>query len=352
MLTNLARIAMCGLLAAVSTRTPGPRAIVPRGPVPPHAVAYSPHPAPAQPNVSLTDRLGLTLPWSVREGRGRPGISTHGDMQRLLAPAPFSFEDSCCELYGISLEQAVRSTPALPWLVGDADLSRFRRYVAHDPDPEWRYHWVRGLLGVKAAPPREFDGKAGGQLSGVLGSLRSHLQFETAPETAHVPGAERWQAEEALHVPVAGPLYVFGQVRAGYDTWTAQQMSMTGRTGVGCKLRPIEKSEVVLSGASVMHYAEDPLRPERLPSEKSQMVVELQARYQLLGPLKVEYDGTALPALTPLDRHRLNQDVRFAIPLGNAGQIRLGARHAWEEQPVPRPWTEGMQLYLGVGLKR
>ncbi len=82
------------------------------------------------------------------------------------------------------------------------------------------------------------------------------------------------------------------------------------------------------------------------------MVVELQARYQLLGPLKVEYDGTALPALTPLDRHRLNQDVRFAIPLGNAGQIRLGARHAWEEQPVPRPWTEGMQLYLGVGLKR
>ncbi len=218
------------------------------------------------------------------------------------------------------------------------------------PLPEASRLWLQELL--DAEQPRPFDGQASGQLEGPWGTLKTQSQVEAAPPDAGVRGAERWQTEESLQVPVAGPLYVFGQFRGGYNTWTAQEASLTGRTGVGCKLRPVRGGEVVLSGASVKSYAEDPLRPERLPREKSQMVVELQANYLLFGPLKVEYQGAATPALDPLEHNRLDQDVRLAIPLGNGGHFRVGAKHSWEAQPTTRPWTDGMQLYLGVGLKR
>ncbi len=223
---------------------------------------------------------------------------------------------------------------------------------------ELREAWLGGLLGRQsreeqpAGLPSFFNGQARGQLQGPWGTFKAQSQVEAAPPDAGVRDAERWQTEEALQVPVAGPLYLFGQFRAGYNTWTAQEASLTGRTGVGCKLKPIPGGELVVSGASVKSYAEDPLRPEQLPREKSQMVLELQANYAVFGPVKLEYQGAATPALDPLERNRLNQDVRFAIPLGKDGHIRLGARHNWEAQPTPRPWSEGMQLYLGVGLKR
>jgi hypothetical protein len=231
-------------------------------------------------------------------------------------------------------------------------------FVPSVPEVETREAWLGALFGRKAREevpaglPSFFDGRATGQLEGPWGILKAQSQVESAPPDAGVRDAERWQTEESMQVPVAGPLYLFGQFRAGHNTWTAQETSLTGRTGVGCKFRPIPGGELVVSGASVKSYAEDPLRPELLPREKSQMVLELQANYAVFGPVKVEYQGAATPALDPLERNRLNQDVRFAIPLGKGGHIRLGARHNWEAQPTPRPWTDGMQLYLGVGLKR
>src|SRR5262249_7768924 len=223
--------------------------------------------------------------------------------------------------------------------------------VAVPAPSDQRLLWLDTLLEAPRKAP-EFDGKASGQLDGPLWSLKTQLQVEAAPPTADIGGAERWQTEEALNVPVAGPVYLIGQFNAGYNTWTGQQMTMTGRTGVGCKFRPLPGGEVVLCGARVLNYAEDPLRPQRVPTEKSQLVLELQANYALFGRVERVSRGPAAPALDPREHNRLNQDVRFAIPLGKAGQIRLGAKHSWEEQPVPKPWTDGMQLYLGVGLKR
>jgi hypothetical protein len=201
--------------------------------------------------------------------------------------------------------------------------------------------------------PRAFDGKATAQLEGPWGSLKSKLELESAARDLHGRDGEHWQAEEALQVPVAGPLYVFGQVNYGYNTWTAQQLTVSGRSGVGCKLRPVKGGEIVLTGGSVLNYQEDPLQPNRLPQEKSQLVLELQARYSLLGALKMEYQGSATPALDPLERNRMQHDFRFALPLGQAGDVHVGAKRQWEDVPgPPRPWTDGMQLYLGVGLKR
>jgi hypothetical protein len=201
--------------------------------------------------------------------------------------------------------------------------------------------------------PREFDGKASARLEGPWGSLEGKMEVESAARELHGREGDHWQAEEALQVPVAGPLYVFGKVNYGYNTWTAQQMTFSGRSGVGCKLQPIQGGEIVLTGGSVLNHQEDPLQPRRLPQEKSQLIVELQARYSLLGALKLEYQGSATPALDPLDHNRVQHDVRLALPLGQAGDVHVGAKHQWEDLPgPPRPWTDGMQLYLGVGLKR
>jgi hypothetical protein len=224
----------------------------------------------------------------------------------------------------------------------------------HEKIPEWtRPQSGLGMDGgAEADPSASFPGKVNTQFEGPWGSLKSQLQVDPA-RAAEVRDAERWQAEQNLQVPVAGPLYVFGQVSAGCNTLTAQQRTLGGRTGIGCKLRPVAGSEIVLSGVSQANYSEDPLQPKRLPVEKSQLIVELQANYSLLGALKLEYQGSAIPALDPLDHNRVQQDFRFAVPLGRAGDLRLGAKHQWEDQPgVTRPWTDGMQLYLGLGLKR
>jgi hypothetical protein len=204
----------------------------------------------------------------------------------------------------------------------------------------------------QADPATPFPGKVNTQLDGPWGSLKAKLEVDPA-NAAEVRDAECWQAEQALQLTVAGPLYVFGQINAGYNTWTAQQRTLGGRTGIGCKLKPLAGSEIVLSGSSQANYSEDPLQPKLLPVAKSQLVLELQANYSLLGALKLEYQGSAVPALDPLDHSRVQHDFRFAVPLGRAGDLRLGAKHQWEDQPgVTRPWIDGMQLYFGLGLKR
>ena len=112
------------------------------------------------------------------------------------------------------------------------------------------------------------------------------------------------------------------------------------------------RPQILVTQCGVDTHAEDPLRPLRLASEKSQMLLELEARCLLLGPVQLEYVGAAIPALDPLERNRIDQDLRFAVPLGQAGQLRLGAKCTWQDLTAPKSWNDGMQLYLGVGLRR
>jgi hypothetical protein len=188
---------------------------------------------------------------------------------------------------------------------------------------------------------------------GEWGSFNTRLLVHEPKLTPDelVPG-ERWQTEEALKVSVAGPLFLFGQVGVGFDTLTAQQQRLSSRTGLGCRLVPCKGSEILVHGGPALTRAEDPLRPDLLPRGRAEMLLEVQCRYPLLTYVNVEYQGVAVPAVTPLERNRLDQDLRFAVPLGTLGDFRLGAKHHWEETDNLRPLGERMELYLGVGLSR
>jgi hypothetical protein len=110
--------------------------------------------------------------------------------------------------------------------------------------------------------------------------------------------------------------------------------------------------ELVFRGGPSVTYT-DPLQPERAQS-RSELLLEMQARWSLLGGIGLEYQGSAVPALTPLDHGRLEQDLGLAVPVGSAGKFRVGAKHRWDATTdTPRSsWVDGMQLYVGVELSR
>jgi hypothetical protein len=214
--------------------------------------------------------------------------------------------------------------------------------------------WLRSLFGNEdpiGSPA--FDGKVSDKLEGPWGSLKTQVELDSTRGSLDAPRqGDHWQTEEALQVPVVGPLFVFGKFQGGYDTLSAQEATMTGHTGIGCKLKPIPGAEILVRGGSRMSYQADPLRPDRLPVARQDLLLELQCGYEVVGPLKLEYQGTAQPALDPLERNKVQQDLRFAIPLGADGHLHIGARHQWDDASVARSWADGMQLYLGIGFKR
>jgi hypothetical protein len=195
------------------------------------------------------------------------------------------------------------------------------------------------------APNRNYQQK----VEGALGLLSSKLVVQD-PGTDYTLPPGKWQAENAVQVSLTGPLHVFGQFGANCDSVVNQDLKLAGKTGLGCKLPKLAGVEMLIRGGTSMSMA-DPQRPERM-KEQSGLLFELQCRCPLPGKLRLEYDSTAVPALDPTEHDRLMQDVRVAVPLGSLGEFRLGAKHNWENLPIQRPWTEGMQLYLGVDLKR
>ncbi|HMC65256.1 MAG TPA: hypothetical protein VKI65_09990 [Gemmataceae bacterium] len=160
----------------------------------------------------------------------------------------------------------------------------------------------------------------------------------------------RWHTDEAMRLELPGPLFAFTQLGVGCDSLVTQQVTLVGRTGLGWKCSPWAGSELLLRGGPVV-VCSDPLRPE-LVQEHSEVQLEVQYHCPLPGPLRLEYQGAAIPGLTATQRARLNQDLRFAVPLGSAGQLRLGAKHSWQDVATPLPWTSGMELYVGLSLGR
>jgi hypothetical protein len=186
---------------------------------------------------------------------------------------------------------------------------------------------------------------------GPWGALDSNTVLRdpgAGPERASFE--EAWRTEQALRLQLYGPLFAFGQVGAGNKQAAAEELKVSGRTGVGCKLPSLFGAEMQLRGGSQMTCT-DPQRPERL-KEHSELLFEVQYRQPLFGRIGLEYQGTAVPAFDPTARDRIDQDLGLAMPVGGAGKLRLGAKHRWENLPTPKPGADGMQLYLGLELGR
>jgi hypothetical protein len=185
------------------------------------------------------------------------------------------------------------------------------------------------------------------QTEGPFGSVTAKVVWRDPRDLRDAPALDGpWKADHSWQLPLAGPVFVFGQFGATPDPVTADELKLQGKTGVGCKLPvPFGIELQVRGGRSLVHN--DPLGSDH--GDRFDMFLEVQARCPLPGQLGLEYQGSAIPALTPLDHDRINQDLGLALPLGD-GKLRLGAKHQWESTPTPRPWWDGMQLYVGFEL--
>jgi hypothetical protein len=165
------------------------------------------------------------------------------------------------------------------------------------------------------------------------------------------PGQRTWQADQSWRCDVAGPFSAFGQVGANSAEACQTDMKMNARTGLACKVPMAGLAEVVLRGGPGVSCT-DPLRPDRTQSH-SDWLFEVQARCPLIFGAGLEYQATALPALTPQAQDQLNQDLHLALPVGDAGKFKVGARHKWTSTTTnTQPWTDAVQLYLGLELAR
>jgi hypothetical protein len=161
---------------------------------------------------------------------------------------------------------------------------------------------------------------------------------------------QAWQAEQAWRGPLVGPLSAFGQLGASGEERGQQDTKLAGRTGLAWTLANPFGAELLFRGGPSV-TASDPLRPERTQAH-TEMLFEVQGRAPLLAGVGLEYQGSAAPALSPLDHDRIQHDVRLAFPVGEAGKLKLGARHTWMGATESRPTPDATQLYLGLEWKR
>lgn len=189
---------------------------------------------------------------------------------------------------------------------------------------------------------------------GDWGALNSKVALHEGDDPLDPTRRRAWETDETLKMPVAGPLFLFGQLGASSPSVEQQQHKWLGRTGVGLKLKPWFLEEVQVRGGPVLRYDDTSKLKTGQSPERSEVFLEAVTKVPLpvIGPLNVEYSGFAVPAVTPADRHQINQDVRLAKPLSGGSEFHLGAKYRWEDTPSPTPWLDRMQVYVGLQLKR
>jgi hypothetical protein len=167
------------------------------------------------------------------------------------------------------------------------------------------------------------------------------------------PGQPELPTNKSLRLSLGDSLFLYGQVQKDQD-WMplATTNRMIGDTGVAWKLPNLAGAELLFRCGPEMTYDKAFKSPDRSPgSVRPQWLkLDLQARWSLLGPVGLECEGTALPALTDLERDRIIQDIRAVVPVGRSGQFQLGAKHIWENASDSKSWSEGTQFYGGFKL--
>jgi hypothetical protein len=161
-------------------------------------------------------------------------------------------------------------------------------------------------------------------------------------------------ANKSLRVPLADSIFLFGQVQKDQD-WMPLPTTgrMIGDTGFAWKLPNLAGAELLFRCGPEMTYDKALRSPDRsvMPVRSQWLRLDLQARWSLLGPVGLECQGTAIPALADYERDRIIQDIRAVVPVGKSGQLQLGAKRIWENNPADsKPWSEETQFYAGFKL--
>jgi hypothetical protein len=189
---------------------------------------------------------------------------------------------------------------------------------------------------------------------GNWGSLSSQMVVQEAGTTAAVenPSLKRqWQVDEAWKCSVLGPFSLYGQVNAVTAEVQQRDMTVMGKTGLACSVPVVIPQAALTLRSGPSWTSTDPLRPE-LMRERAEWVMEVEGRLALIAGIGLEYQGMALPALTPLDHDKVSQDLRLAFPMGTNGKFKLGAKRQWETTSDSRVVNDNGQLYLGLELTR
>ncbi|HEX3150715.1 MAG TPA: hypothetical protein VHR66_21735 [Gemmataceae bacterium] len=178
-------------------------------------------------------------------------------------------------------------------------------------------------------------------------SRKSKLEVPDPQEVGVPYGQRNWKAQEKVQIPVPIPvplaeqMFVYGQFDGSGDPLTHQQTSISSKSGVGVKWALIAGSELQVRYATLTSY--DQTAPGRV-----QPAFEVLAKLPLVGPLQLEYTGSAIPAITRLDPDSLKQELRLAYPLSGDNELEFGARYRWDVTGTPTPWVDRAQLFLGV----
>jgi hypothetical protein len=296
-------------------------------------------------SLELARRLRRATPVIRRYGRLRMMQSRRNLLALLLGLAA-----------GALLSPAARAQPAPARdggdsLAGAAPLVQFPTGLSLRLDGTSAFESERS-----GARPAEPAGQAlgpvprslGGQTGWAWGSVSTRVAVKEPLDPAEPRAGEGWQTEEALRLRLGGPFSVFGQLGAHTDATMPQEPKLAGRTGLAWKLPSLLGGDVQVRGGPVF-TCDDPLH---LEPPRPELFVELQGRWPVVGPLNLEYQGSATPALAATEREQLTQDVRFELPVGSAGRVRLGAKRSWENVAGARPWIDHSQLYVGLEMKR
>jgi len=180
------------------------------------------------------------------------------------------------------------------------------------------------------------------------GWARSRAKLEL-PDLADLSSpylAQHWKAEEMLSVPVIDDLFLFGKLNGKGNTVLNQQARVVTKTGLGYKWAPALGTELIFRGGPMVTYGDADI--PNTGFQRSQLAIEVIAETPVYKSLRVEYVGTALPALLPIERDQLSTDLRLAVPLGRDGEFHFGATYRWENTLTPTPWADRAQLYFGI----
>jgi hypothetical protein len=228
----------------------------------------------------------------------------------------------------------------LPFALGSPTVTR-----AQQPDEKLPFlRWTGGQALDPLAVPQERP-----RLPGLW-------ELSPLPTTSFEPGVVQedsalkggWRKEQIL--PITGPVFLFGQVQKGEEWMADPGAKMVGDTGVACKLPSLAGADLLFRFGPELTYDGAVKSADRsvVPVQPRWLRLDLQARWSVLGPLGVEWQGAACPGVADGERDRLIQDVRAVLPLGKSGQFQLGAKRIWENTAEPKnPWAEMTQFYTG-----